>query len=311
MASGSRKVIIAAFIGNSLIAVTKFIAAAITGSSAMASEGIHSVVDTGNQVLLLYGLKRASLPPDADFPFGHGKEIYFWSFAVAIIIFGLGGGISMWQGIDRVQHPHLIDNPTINYVVLALAILFESGSWYVAWREFSKARGSRGVVRAIRRGKDPALFVVLFEDTAAMLGLLAALGGVFLASHTGNPVWDGVASIVIGVILALTAAFLAYETKGLLIGEAADQRVINAIRELAAGVAGVKRVNDVLTMHLGPQEVLVNMSVDFRDDIGSAQVEEAVAELDERIRASQPTVSRVFIEARGRPNPAGRSLRRF
>lgn len=308
MSAGGRKVIVAAFIGNSLIAVTKFGAAAMTGSSAMASEAIHSVVDTGNQLLLLYGLKRAAKPPDEEFPFGHGKEIYFWSFVVAIIIFGLGGGISIWQGLDRIQHPHAIQNVIVNYVVLSMAIVFESGSWYVAWREFSKARGSRGVLRAVQRGKDPSLFVVLFEDTAAMLGLLAALAGVFLAQVTGDHLYDGMASIVIGLILGFTAAFLAYETKGLLIGEAADEAVVRGIRELANNLVGVNSVSDVLTMHLGPEEILVNVSIDFQDNLSAGQVEEVVAELDKAIRIGFPTVTRIFIEARDLPNPAGKNV---
>jgi len=308
MSAGGRKVIIAAFIGNSLIAVTKFFAAAMTGSSAMASEGVHSVVDTGNQLLLLYGLKRAAKPPDEEFPFGHGKEIYFWSFVVAIIIFGLGGGISIFQGIDRMQHPHEIQNVMVNYVVLGMAIVFESGSWYVAWREFSKARGRRGILRAVQMGKDPSLFVVLFEDTAAMLGLLAALAGVYLSQVTGNPVYDGVASVVIGVILGFTAAFLAYETKGLLIGEAADTSVVQGIRKLAANLDGVNSVSDVLTMHLGPEEILVNVSIDFQDNLSAGKVEEVVAELDRAIRMAFPKVSRIFIEARDLPNPAGKNV---
>ena len=193
MASGSKKVIYAALIGNSLVAVTKFAAASITGSSAMFSEGVHSVVDTGNQVLLLFGLKQSQKPPDENFPFGHGKEIYFWSFLVAILIFALGAGISLYEGIEHVRHPTPIVNPMINYIVLGLAIIFEGGALYYAVKEFRRAKGNLGYFEAVRRGKDPALFVVLFEDAAAMTGLLIALVGIALGQATGRPVFDGIA----------------------------------------------------------------------------------------------------------------------
>ena len=229
MAGSSRKAIIAALIGNSLIAVTKFGAAAITGSAAMLSEGIHSLVDTGNQVLLLLGLKRAQRPPSPGFPFGHGKEVYFWSFAVAILIFALGAGISLYQGYSHIRNPTPLENVAINYIVLALAILFEAGAFTVALREFNAQRGKLGILEAVRRGKDPSLFVVLFEDGAAMLGLLVALVGIFLADRTGNLVYDGAASMIIGLILAATAVWLAYETQSLLIGESAAEWLVEKV----------------------------------------------------------------------------------
>src|SRR5210317_1650203 len=198
MASGSKLVIIAALIGNGLISITKFIAASITGSSAMLSEGIHSLVDTGNQVLLLYGMKRAAKPADEDFPFGYGKEVYFWSFIVAILIFALGGGISIYEGIAHVRHPEPITNPMINYIVLGLAIIFEGAAWYFAFREFSRVKGKWGYLEAIKRAKDPSIFVVLFEDSAAMLGLVVAMAGIMLSEHTGILYFDGIASIIIG-----------------------------------------------------------------------------------------------------------------
>lgn len=300
MASGSTKVIVAALIGNGLIAVTKFIAAAYTGSSAMLSEGVHSVVDTGNQVLLLFGLRQSRKPPDEDFPFGHGKEIYFWSFIVAILIFAVGAGISLYEGISRVLDPHPVENAHINYIVLGLAMIFEGGAWYFAFKEFGNVKGSRGYIEAVRKGKDPTFFVVLFEDSAAMLGLAVAFIGVWLGEVTGNPIFDGIASVVIGLILGATAWWLAYETKGLLIGERANREVVNGIRRTINAQPAVRHVNEVLTMHMGPEYILVNISVDFADNMRTGQVEETAAEMDREIKKRFPNVKRVFIEAEAR-----------
>lgn len=297
MASGSKKVIIAALIGNSLIAITKFVASFMTGSSAMMSEGIHSLVDTGNQGLLLYGLKRSAKPPDKNFPFGHGKEIYFWSFVVAILIFAVGAGVSIYEGAHHIAHPEEMTSPYINYIVLTLAIIFESGALYFAVVEFNKARGDLGVYQAVRRGKDPSLFVVLFEDTAAMLGLVVALVGVTLAQITGNPVWDGIASVAIGVILGLTAIWLAYETKSLLIGESAGESVTNKIRDIASGKSGVNNVNEVLTLHMGPEFILVNISIDFDDDLAAGEIETIIQTATDDIKKEFPFIKRVFVEA--------------
>ncbi|MES0327766.1 MAG: cation diffusion facilitator family transporter, partial [Gammaproteobacteria bacterium] len=215
MASGSKKVIYAALVGNTLISITKFAAAAMTGSSAMLSEGIHSLVDTGNQVLLLHGLRQAKKPADENFPFGHGKEVYFWSFIVAILIFALGGGISIYEGISHIRHPEPMSNPMINYVVLSLALLFEGAAWLFAFREFKQVKGKWGYLEAIQRAKDPSIFVVLFEDSAAMLGLLVAFAGILLSQTTGILYFDGAASVIIGFILIGTSMWLAYETKSL------------------------------------------------------------------------------------------------
>jgi len=297
MASSSKKVIYAALIGNSLIAVTKFAAATITHSSAMLSEGIHSLVDTGNQVLLLYGLRRSKRAPDEQYPFGHGKEIYFWSFVVAIMIFAVGAGVSLYEGIHHIRHPRMVDNPMINYIVLGLSMIFEGAAWWFAFREFNKLRGRRGYIEAVRGGKDPSVFVVLFEDSAAMLGLLAAFAGLLIAQLTGDYRWDGAASVVIGLILGATAAWLAWETKSLLIGESAPPEVVENIRRLAREDGLTEKVNEVLTMHVGPEFILVNVSVDFRDSASAADVEQAIAALDRRIREAHPRVKRVFIEA--------------
>jgi len=300
MSSGSKKVIFAALAGNTLIAVTKFVAAAVTGSSAMLSEGIHSLVDTGNQGLLLYGLARAKKPADEEFPFGHGKEIYFWSFVVAMLIFALGGGVSIYEGIKHLSHPQPMENPVLNYLVLGLALLFEGGAWLFAFREFSRAKGKWSYMEAIARAKDPSIFVVLFEDTAATLGLLVAFAGIVLSQVTGNLVYDGIASIAIGLILVGTAIWLAYETKGLLIGESANRPVVEGIRELVAAQPVVRHVNEVLTMHMGPDFILVNLSVDFEDKTTADRIESVIGEMDRAIKERFPLVKRIFIEAEKR-----------
>ncbi len=302
MASGSKLVIIAALVGNSLISITKFIAASITGSSAMMSEGIHSLVDTGNQVLLLYGMKRAAKPPDADFPFGYGKEIYFWSFIVAILIFALGGGISIYEGIQHIRHPEPISSPLVNYIVLGLALVFEGAAWYFAFREFSRVKGRWGYIEAIQRAKDPSIFVVLFEDSAAMIGLIVAFAGVWLSQSTGILIFDGIASVVIGFILVGTAIWLAYETKGLLIGESASQAVIRGIRGTLESKSNIQHINEILTMHMGPDFILANISVEFSGNIGAQQVEADIAAIDRGIKQAFPQIKRVFIESEKRSN---------
>ncbi len=307
MAGSPKKVIYAALVGNFLVATTKFIAAGITGSSAMLSEGIHSIVDTGNQFLLLLGMQRSQKPADLLFPFGHGREIYFWSFVVAIMIFAVGAGISIYEGIRHMLHPIPMGKPLVNYLVLLLAMVFEGGALAVAVREFSKTKGDRGIIDAVRRGKDPTLFVVLFEDTAAMLGLLAASLGIFLTQVTGNPVFDGAASVVIGLILGGTAGWLAYETKGLLIGESADRRTVQGIHGVLEASQVIEQVNEILTMHMGPDDILVNVSVRFKDEISAAMVREEIEQLDKGIKRLYPRIKRVFIEAeRGKGSETGR-----
>ena len=300
MSASSKKVIYAALAGNSLIAVTKFVAATITGSSAMFSEGIHSLVDTGNQVLLLHGMRKAGKPPCNRFPFGHGKEIYFWSFTVAILIFAVGSGVSLYEGIIHTIHPEPMGNPLVNYIVLGLAMLFEGAAWYFALTEFTKAKGKWGYIEAVQRGKDPTMFVVLFEDSAAMLGLAVAFLGVLLVDLTGILIFDGIASIIIGLILGGTAVWLAYETKGLLIGESANEMVIKGIREIILKYDGINNLNEVLTMHMGPDFVLVNASIDFKDDIPAGDLEDMIASMDTQIKEMFPTVKRIFVEAESR-----------
>ncbi|MEC9369394.1 MAG: cation diffusion facilitator family transporter, partial [Pseudomonadota bacterium] len=279
-AQGSKFVIYAALAGNALIAVTKFGAAAYTGSSAMLSEAIHSVVDTGNQGLLLYGIKRSQRPPDDKHPFGYGTEIYFWSFVVAILIFGVGAGVSFYEGVQKLQHPHPVTSPHINYIVLGLAMLFEAGAWWIAWREFGKVRGNFGLFEAVRRSKDPTLFTVLFEDTAAMLGLIVAFGGVAATQYFDAAWADGAASLAIGVILAGTATLLAYETKGLLIGEAASRTIITGVREIVTGQREVNHINELRTMHLAPNDILLALSLDFHDRVNARQIEDAIHRME-------------------------------
>jgi len=300
MSSGSKKVIYAALAGNALISITKFVAAAFTGSSAMLSEGIHSLVDTGNQFLLLYGLKRAAKPADEDFPFGHGKEVYFWSFVVAILIFALGGGISIYEGLRHLQHPEAISNPMINYIVLGLAMLFEGAAWFFAFKEFKRVKGKWGYIEAIQRAKDPSIFVVLFEDTAAMLGLVIAFAGVALSQFTGILVFDSIASILIGLILLGTATWLAYETKSLLIGESANKSTIQGIRKILSKTDSIDHVNEVLTMHMGPDFILANISVDFDDGKTADEVETTISKIDKQIKSEFPQIKRIFIEAEKR-----------
>ncbi len=295
--NASTKVIIAALIGNTAISITKFFAAFTTGSSAMLSEGIHSLVDTGNQILLLYGMKQAKKAADDEFPFGHGKEIYFWSFIVAILIFAVGSGVSIYEGIRHVMHPAQIENPMVNYIVLSLALVFEGGAWFFAFKEFGKVKGKRGYIEAVQRGKDPSMFVVLFEDSAAMLGLLIALLGIWLTQVTGIAVFDGIASIFIGLILGGTAIWLAIETKGLLIGEGANREVINSIRKIANSFEEVEKVNELLSMHMGPEFILVNISIRFKPGKLTRELEDVIQSLDSAIKAEHNMVKRIFIEA--------------
>lgn len=303
MAAGSKTVIYAALVGNGLIAVTKFIAAGISGSSAMVSEGIHSLVDTGNQVLLLWGLKKAKQPADERFPFGHGKEVYFWSFVVAIMIFAVGAGVALYEGIKHTigaldpEYAHEYGDPTMSYIVLVLAMIFEGFAWYFAWREFKKHKGDMPSLQAVREGKDPTMFVVLFEDSAAMAGLVVALIGVYLTNALHMPVIDGVTSIIIGLILGGVAVWLAIETKSLLIGESAASGVTDGLRKILGEHPDVTAVNEVLTMHMGPETIVATASIDFADGVNSQTVEKAVGDLNDAVKAAYPQVRRIFIEA--------------
>jgi cation diffusion facilitator family transporter len=293
----SKTVIYSALAGNAAIAVTKFAAAMFTGSSAMMSEAIHSFVDTGNQLLLLFGLRRAAKPPTAKHPFGYGLQLYFYTFVVAVLIFGVGAMISILHGIEKIQNPHPIEHAWVNYVVLSLAILFEGAVWIVALKAFNQERGRKSWWSAVRNSKDPTIFTVLFEDTAALLGLITALIGVFLSDQMNLPVLDGVASVVVGVILAVTAAFLAWESQSLLTGEAASHDTRIGINRIARAEPGIAGLNQALTMHFGPNDVFVALSLDFVDTLSAKQVEETVTRLEQAIKAEHPDVTRIFIEA--------------
>ena len=297
MPGGSRKTVYAALAANLLIALTKFVAASFTGSSAMWSEGVHSLVDSGNQALLLYGMRRARRPADARFPFGYGKEVYFWTFVVALLVFATGGGLSFYEGWRHLHEPGELANPLVNYVVLAIAIAVEGSSWWVAYRQFGRMRGERGVVEEVRRGKDPTVIAVLFEDSAALAGLVVAAVGVALYHYTGNAMFDAAASMLIGVILAGTACWLAFETKGLLIGESANREVVAEIQRLASRYPEVERVNEVLTMHVGPDYILAAVSLNIACDVPRSRAHAVMDELDETIKKTDRRLKRVFIES--------------
>ncbi|MEH6404424.1 MAG: cation diffusion facilitator family transporter [Sneathiella sp.] len=297
MASGSKKVIYAALAGNALIAICKFSGAAFTGSSAMLSEGVHSLVDTGNQGLMLLGLKRSLKKPDAHHPFGYGMEIYFWSFMVAILIFGLGAGISFYEGLHSILSPKAMEDPFWNYIILGLSLVFEGWAWSVAFKEFKKSIGDRSLWAAIKRSKDPTIFTVLLEDTAAMAGLLVAFVGIYLADTLNLPVLDGVASIIIGIILASVALILSIECKGLLIGESASKEIIDGITKLIKDDDRIVALNELLTMHLGPEDILLNLSVDFSNSLSSNEVELTISELEQKIKTEFTHIKRLFIEA--------------
>lgn len=288
-----------AMAANATIAVAKGVAALFTGSSAMLSECIHSLVDTANEGLLLLGMHRAKRQPDADHPFGYGKEVYFWSLIVAIVLFGIGGGISFFEGVTHLTG-HVGEggsSPVWNYAVIAIALVAEGTSWTIALREFLPSFKDQGVLSAIRNAKDPTVVTVLLEDTAALAGLVFAFLGVFLSELTGSPVFDGIASMLIGLTLATVSAFLAYESRSLLIGETADPAVVAGIREVAGKDPEVSIVGQPLTMHLGPNEILLNLDVRFQPGLSSERVMSVVDRLEQAIRTRYPEIRRIFIEA--------------
>jgi cation diffusion facilitator family transporter len=297
MASKSKIAIYAALGGNLAVAAIKFVAAAVTGSSAMASETIHSIVDTGNEWLLLYGMRQSGRPPDAEHPYGHGRELYFWSLIVALTIFAVGGGVSMYEGVNHLFHPKSIEDPFWNYVVLALAFVFEGISWVFGWRAFRTSRGRKGVWQGLRSSKDPSSFLVFFEDSGALLGLLIAFMGIFLGRLLNMPYLDGVASIAIGVLLGTMAVFLAYETKGLLIGEGYEGHTIKRLREIILADGGVEHVNRLLTLFLGPEEVMLTIEVRFCTSFTLVEMRAVIARLKQSIRAEFPEIKRIYFAA--------------
>jgi len=306
MAEGGNKLVLfAALAANLGIAVAKFVAAAFTGSSAMLTEGFHSVVDSANQLLLLYGHRASQRPPDLVHPLGYGRELYFWSFVVAILIFATGAGLSIYEGVLHIMEPAPIEDATLAYVVLGISFVLEGGSWLTAVREFRTTQGELGWWQAVRRSKDPTTFIVLFEDSAAMFGLVVAALGVFLTHWTRNPLWDGAASVAIGCALAVVAFMLARESKGLLIGERADPRLSDAVRAAFDVRPEVTRVQEVLTIHIAPDRVFVAASVDFEDAVAVGTIERLIADTEAKLRADWPQIASVYIKPQATPQPAG------
>ena len=296
----SRTAIIAALIGNLCIAATKGFAAAVSGSSAMLSEAVHSVVDTGNEVLLLYGQHRSSLPPDRRHPFGHGRELYFWSFVVALLIFALGAGVSAYEGIIHMMDPEPITKAWVNFTVLGLSFLFEGISWHFGWKSFNQARGAKKFWPAFKSSKDPATFLVLFEDSAALIGIVIAAVATGLSILLEEPWIDGLGSVLIGILLAIVAVLLARESKALLIGEGAAPELTTSIRQIANAEPRVTQVIDVTTSQLAPDQVIANIAIDIEDSLRVPEVEQLIGNLARRISDAHPELFRVFI----RPEPA-------
>jgi cation diffusion facilitator family transporter len=295
-AAGSSRAVWAALIGNLLVTATKAGAAAFTGSSAMLSEAVHSFVDTGNEVLLLYGMRVAKKKADRDHPAGYGRELYFWSIIVALLVFALGAGVSIFQGVARLRHPQPIENAIVSELVLAASFAFESYSWVVSVRQFSKVKGNLGWWQAFVRSKDPPLFMVVFEDSAALIGIVIAAAGTVLAAHFDMPMADAISSILIGLVLVCTSTLLARESKSLLIGEKADSRLIRSILDIANGACGSSHANGVLTIQLAPDQIMAAMSFEFDDALTAPQIEEMVADIERRIHEVHPEVTSLFIK---------------
>ena len=296
MSDSNKVVVYAALFGNLAIAFVKFIAAYLTNSSAMLSEAVHSVVDTLNEILLLYGLKKSQQAPNFKHPFGYGRELYFWAFIVSLMVFALGAIVSIYQGIQHVMHPEAMESPLINYIVLGFAILCEGTSWFVALKSFKKTKGQMGYFEAFRRSKDPTTFTVLFEDSAALIGLFIALIGIFLAQTFEMPILDGVASILIGVILAISALLLARETKGLLMGETADPQLRHNVLNVAQEDPAVFSANGVLTEQMGAHQVIASLSLEFKDGLTSDDIEVCVNRIETKIKSIHPEIIALFIK---------------
>jgi cation diffusion facilitator family transporter len=296
--TASTRTLVVALAANLAIAGSKFVAAAITGSSAMLTEGVHSVVDSTNQLLLMWGRHAAKRPADQFHPFGYGRELYFWSFVVAVLVFALGAGVSIYEGIIHLHYPHPTESPMVGYIVLLVAFLLDGWSTVEAYREFKETKGKLGWFEAIQWSKDPAAFIVLLENGAAMAGIVVAAIGLFLAQTTGNTFYDGAASIVIGLILGFTAFVLAYECKGLLIGEAADPEVEAGLCELVRAQKGVIAAGEVLTVHSSPDQITAMISVDFDDSITAGDVEHIFSTIEEEATKHWPQVRRLYIRPR-------------
>jgi len=307
----SRRVIYAAILGDFLIGLAKLTAAAWTGSSSLLSEGVHSIVDTGNGFLLLYGLHRSATRPDLEHPLGYGREIYFWSFVVAVLLFAFGAGVSLYQGVVHVLDPEPIQHVAASYAVLGISALFDGTTWWLALRNFRGERRYSQILNAIRESKDPPSFMVLFEDSAALAGILVAFAGIYLSVRLKLPVLDGVGSILIGLILGVTAWLLAKETKSLLIGERADPEIVDSIMHVAGQIDGIDHANGILTVHLAPKEILVALSLEFADELRTPDIEAKVVELERCVRLSHPEVVAVFVKPQSPEGFKATAARRF
>ncbi len=298
--SDNKIVVVLALCGNLAIAASKFVAASLTGSTAMASEGIHSLADTANELLLLYGIRRAERPADLRHPFGHGREAYFWSFIVALLIFAIGAGVSFYQGVSHLYAPHPLGNLRAVYVVIAVSFVFEGISWWAALSRIRRTKGDLGYYEAVRSSKDPTLFTVLFEDSAALLGLVAALVGTVLADVTGRPEFDAAASLAIALVLCATSFLLARETKALLIGEPAHSTLQRSILAIAAADPAIANANGVITVQLGPNHVFVAMSAEFEDRLKTPEIESCVERIEAAIRTEHPEIVALFVKPQTR-----------
>ena len=296
--SSSKLAIFGAIAANIAIAASKFVAAYFTGSSAMLSEGIHSLVDSGNGILILYGVKQAEKPADKRHPFGRSKELYFWALIVAILVFSVGGGMSFYEGIEHLKQPAALSDPTWNYWVLGLSLVFEGISCFLAFKAFNADRGDAGFWETLRRSKDPAVFAILLEDLAALLGLVIALAGVYLGHLLNNPYLDGVASVAIGILLVFVALFLIYKTKRLLVGTGVDDETLDALEALVKAQPNIDQVGPPLTSYLGPADVVLALDVEFAHHLTSKEIEQAIDDLQDVIRAKYPEMKRIFVEAK-------------
>ena len=300
MSTGSSKVsIYSAMAANVAIGIAKFAGAYVSGSSAMLSEGIHSVVDSVNEVLLLYGLKQSEALPDEQYPLGRSQELYFWSLMVAVLIFALGGGVSVLQGVRSFQDPEIASEPLVSYGVLIAAAVFEGAALFVSIREFKKRKGNAeiGLWKAIGLSKDPSAFIVIVEDTAALVGLAIAFAGVWLSETTGNPQYDAIASMLIGGVLTVVAIALVAKTKGLLVGESASPETRASIQNLVKSDAAVSAAEPPITLHLGPEDILLALNIEFKDSLSADEIESAVRRIESTIRENHADVKRIFIEA--------------
>jgi cation diffusion facilitator family transporter len=294
--ASSKLPIYSALVANLAIAVTKFIAAAVTGSSAMISEGIHSAVDTANELLLLLGISKSKKPADKKRPFGYGRELYFWSFIVSILIFALGGGLAFYEGITHIQHPNSIENPKWSYIVLIASFVFNLVSFLIALKEFNKSKGEKSFWQAVKKSKDPSNFVILFEDAGDVLGVAVALAGVYFGHKYNNPYYDGIASIIIGVILTAMSFLLAKESRSLLMGESVDEATVKAVITIAENDDAVTKVFYPLSVYLAPEEIVLVLETVFKNELTTKDLNKAIERIQHKIQKDYPDIKQIFIE---------------